>query len=960
MTIYRFEDFELDTTVFELRRGDEIVHIEPQVFSVLAHLVEHRDRVVSKIELLDEVWLDRFVSESALTSRIQAARKACEDTGREQRVIQTRHGRGYRFVAEVEVVDRGEDTVTRTWTERSPSSGQFVGRNDELATVDRALAGVRTGSGDTVFIGGAAGVGKSTLVEEAVERSEIGEGVHLLRAQCRLHEGLPEPYVSLLDAVGRFGRDAGRDVVDTIASVAPNWLLQMPSLVDAARAADLQARTLGGTHHRMLREGVDLFEAIARSSPVVLIVEDLHWADTCTLEVIEWLAGRPFDVPLALIGTFRPGGRASGKVDEVLGRLSSNARVEVVQLGPLDDAAVRSLALQRLDVDSIDDDLADLLAFHSGGSPLFVIEEIDLWVRDQSVVTVDGRALAPAGAESLAASVPDSVRRLIEQSFERLERADRDLVEAASVVGTRFPAFAVAAGLDEPLEDVERRLARLARQEMLINAVGDDVWPDGTVSTVFRLSHDLHRQILYDGVPTSRRAGVHQRVGERMESAYGHRCDEHVAELARHFLSSGDVGRGVQYLERSGVQALARSAHHDAVAFLRRALDLLDNLPVSDARDLTEIAIRASLGPALIATIGWGPVEVPENYERALALCESADSPPECSIVRFGLASVHEFRGEYNRSEELLREQLDHGPDLGVETHELLACSTFHQGAFDRALTYARAGLDLWDQVEHSSYMARYGEHPGVSCNTWGALSAWYLGKPGLAEQMAAQAVEWGASNEYALSTAFIQYAFLNQYRGDTSQCRRWADRTTVLADEQGFPFRTAQAQLLEAWSTAAEGDAAAGVAALDEAFSDYCTFSARIDEPYYLGLMADAALRAGQVEDALGRLGDAARAVSETTRTFFYEPELTRLRAVAVARQGDVATTELLLGQAAEAAAEHGARPSELRIALTRIELGVGGPSALEELRAAAGRYAHDDSFLDLDRARELVHTTS
>ena len=444
-----------------------------------------------------------------------------------------------------------------------------------------------------------------------------------------------------------------------------------------------------------------------------------------------------------------------------------------------------------------------------------------------------------------------------------------------------------------------------------------------------------------------------------MEAAYGHRSDEHLAEFTRHFLSSGDAGRGVQYLERSGEQALAMSAHHDAVAFLRRALGLLDNLPGGSARDLTEVAIRASLGPALIATIGWRPVEVQENYERALALCELIDAPSECSIVRYGLASVHELRGEYNRSEELLREQLDVGPDLGVETQELLACSTFHQGAFDRSLTHARAGLDSWDQVEHSPYMARYGEHPGVSGNTWGALAAWHLGKPGIAEQMAAQAVEWGAINEYALSAAFIQNAFLNQYRGDTQQCRRWAGRATALADVQGFPFRTAQARLLDAWCTAAEGDAADGMDALDGAFESYCTFGARMDEPYYLGLMADAALRAGRVEDALRRLGEAATAISETTRTFFYEPELTRLRAVAMARQDDAATAALLLAQAAEEAAEHGAASFALRIALTRIDLGFGGPPAVEELRAVAGKYAESDAFLDLDRARELARTT-
>lgn len=963
--IYRFEDFELDTTLFELRRGGAPLHLEPQVFSVLAHLVEHRDRVVSKIELLDEVWLDRFVSESALTSRIQAARRACGDSGKEQRVIQTRHGRGYRFIADVVSdeedgpegvsVPTGADArvVTPPTPDRSGVPAVFVGRAAELAIIEGGLGEIDRGRGITVFVGGAAGSGKTTLVEEALERST--GSFALLRARCRPHAGLPEPYVSLLDALGRFGRESGSEVADAIGRVAPTWLTQLPSLIDPARMADFEARALGGTHHRMLREGVDLFETLAARWPMVLAVEDVHWADDSTLEVLEWLAGRTFDVPLTIVCTYRVEDGAD-RVQRLVERFASSGRVVGLLLEPLAHDELRALACNRLDAGTIDEGLVEILGAHSGGNPLFAGEALDRWCHDGSIVEVDGHVRIAGDVSRLESAVPDSVRRLIEERLDRLPAADRELLDAASIVGRDAPSFAVAAGLDGPLEEVERALVRLSREEGLLEAIGDEVWPDGTVSTTYRLSHDLHRQTLYEAVPASRRARVHQRVGERLELAYGHRVDEHTALLAGHFIGSGDARRAVRHLHRAGDQALARSAHRDAVESYSLALDLLENLPASAERDADELSIRAGLGPALIATLGWGSSTIDENYRRAMTVCESDDAPRERFVVRYGLASVHELRGEYNRSEQLLREQLDDGSDLSVEANELLACSTFHQGAFEQSLDFARDALEAWDQVAHSSYMARYGEHPGVSCNTWGALSAWHLGKPELASEMTGAAVEWAADNEYALSTAYVQSAFLAQYRGEVEACRRWSERTTAVAAAQGFAFRTAQAEVFTAWCDVVTG--AADVDRLTSAFAGYRSFGARMDEPYYLGLIADAGLRTGDTSAARHALAEAAAVIRETTRSFFYEPELARLEAVAADVGGDVEARDRLLDRARALAEAQRSLPLLLRAALTRARLGDDGEEATRHLEGAVARYRGTDSFPDLDDARALLST--
>lgn len=955
--IYRFGDFEIDIARFELRRRGEPVHVEPQVFSVLMYLVEHRDRVVSKMELLDEVWEERIVSESALTSRIQAARRACGDSGRAQTVIQTRHGRGYRFVAPVELVEITSSRPAHHGVAPNVAvlgSGQVMGRERELAVLDAALAGANADRRNVVFVSAPAGYGKTALVETALERADLSESVVVLRAQARPHAGLPEPYVSLLEALGEVCRREKTDIIEIIDRTAPMWLMQLPSLVSGSDIDALARRTVGGTRARMLREGVDLFKQISAERGLVFIAEDIHWADDSSLEIIAWLAASTAAAGPVLVATFRPG-EPDGRVERALEGLAGSSTLGRLELGPLDDAAIAAMVLSRLDAVDVEDGLSEILTAHSGGSPLFATEALDFWNRDGSIELRDGQVRMRSSPDELRESVPSSVRNLIDASLDRLNPEELALLEVASVAGRDFPAFAVAAALNEPTESVERRLGALARRDRLVSAVGDEAWPDGTVSTVFRLSHDLHQQILYDRIPASRRATVHQAIGERLETAFGRRVDEHVIVLARHFLAAADNDRAADYLHRAGEQALAKNAHHDAVESLEAALRILENLPESQDRDRREVAIRVSLGPALIATVGWKPAEVETNYRRALRLCESQRPTPARAIARYGLASVHELRGEYGHSEALLREQLADGSGLGVETQELLACSLFHQGSFSDSLVHAQAGLDIWDDADHSIHLARYGEHPGVSFKTWGALSAWFLGDVEGADRMAREALQMGASNEYALAWALVQCAFLDQHRLDVERCRSWAASAVRIAGEQGFPFRAAQGAVLLAWCDARLERRSADVE-LAGAFDRYAAFGARMDEPYYLGLLADTEIAAGRPTSALNHLDEADRVMRATTRAFYCQPELVRLRAVAIAEIGDLDASLPLIEEARSIARDRDVVPIVLRIALTALDLQVDVQRHRTVLAETVARYPSRVSFTELDRARALL----
>ncbi len=922
--IYRFEDCDLDTATQEFRRAGQPIHLEPQVFSVLEYLVRNRDRVVTKIDLLDDVWGDRFVSESALTSRIKSVRSSCGDTGREQRVLRTVHGRGYRFVAAVEERRGGRATVDSTRSAPSAGSGSVVGRVDDIDRLESALAAAAAGSRQAVFVTGAPGVGKSTVVAELLERTDDADGWSVMRGQCLQQRGGTEPYFAVLDALSHLARSEGVEVVDGLERHAPSWLAQMPSLVDDERARRLQHRLLGSTSQRMLREGVEVVEGLAGTRPVILIIEDLQWADGCTLDVLELLVQRSEPASLLVIGTSRT---EAGPAGDLISDLTGAGRSVEVRLGGLDDEAVDALVADWFGGPAVPDELLDVIRRRGAGIPLFVQEILATWVR-RGHVNVDGEhVVLRAPVAEIEATVPEGVQQLIERQLAELDPDQVATLEAAAVVGTEFDGASTAAGLGRPLPEVEAVLGSMGRNLPYVDALGGSSWPDGTVSTRFSFTHDLYRLAVYERTSAARRAALHGAIGEAIERGHQSQIDESVTTLAHHFGYSGDNRRAVKYLTRAGERAAARSAHSHAAGYLLDALERVGQFAAGPDRNDAELQVRMALGPTLVAVRGWFGAEVSENYERAMELCDARPVPcHEAAMARYGLATVTELRGEYERTEELLLPLLDDtAGELAVETSELLACSTFHQGAFRRSFDLARTVVDSEDEIGSSVLMARMAEHPEAACNSWASLAAWFLGRSDESLLLAERAIEVGEANLYALSTARVQRAFLHQYRNEPEDCGRWADEAIALADEQGFPMRSLQAGMLRGWVEAVTGSPEAGADRIATTLERYRSVRVRLAEPYFVALEAEARLLAGDTRTAGEALDEAESITRQTSRQFFHEPELYRLRArwhIDREGAGAVDAAREALDQSMATARQLSSPPLQLRAAVDRLRL--------------------------------------
>ena len=538
--IYVFDDHELNTDTQELSSDGEPVHVEPQVLAVLEYLLTHRDRVVTKIELLDAVWGNRFVSESALTSRIKSVRSACNDNGRDQRVVRTVHGRGYRFV--VHVLER--DATHASVLPKPPASpapvttpgAGFVGRTAELDRLLSAVGAAASGQRQAVFLTGEVGVGKSAILAELLEG--IDDVWQVMPGQCLRSRGAAEPYFCLLDALTRLSRADGADVVGVLDRVAPSWLAAIPSLFDDETAGRLQQRLLGSTRERMLREGADAIEELARIKPMVLALEDLQWADDYTLDVLELLLQRTEPLSLLLVGTTRVD---PSPASELIAAMARGGRASEIQVRALERAAIVALVTDRFDGASVSDELLELVALRCDGIPLFAQEILATWVRNDLVGVEANEVRVRVPIDQLAATVPDGVRQLIERELADLDPADVAVLEAAAVAGMDFEGAAVAAALGQPLTDVEAVLSTISRRLDFADARGGSSWPDGTVSTKFSFAHELHRQVIYERTSVASRARLHAGIGDAIESSHIDHLATVTVTLAHHFVPLASV-----------------------------------------------------------------------------------------------------------------------------------------------------------------------------------------------------------------------------------------------------------------------------------------------------------------------------------------------------------------------------------------------------------------------------------
>ena len=655
---YLFPPFRLDPVNAQLWKGVHELSLRPKTFEVLRYLVEHPGQLVTKAALLDAVWTDVSVSESMPAVCVKELRRALGDEARTPRFIETVHRRGYRFIAKITTAGIGQAKSKPKLSMKGPGA-IMVGRNDELARAQEWYSQVLEGQRRVLFVAGEAGIGKSTFVQTFLDSIAHDGAVRLGRGQCIEQHGAGEPYMPVIEALNRLCHEpGGRGVIELLHKFAPTWLAQMPSLLEEVDIELLQTARQGVTQQRMLREMTQALEALASDAPLVMLLEDLHWSDFSTIELISAVARQSEPARLLVVGTYRPVAMLAHDhpLRAMKQELELHQYCEELQLKLLDEEDVASYLAQRFSNTGSRSlrGFAPVIHARTDGNPLFMVNVVDYLV-DAGLLTgvrdMGTGSLETFRAERLGA--PRNIRQMIERNLERLKPEEQAVLEGASVAGAEFSAASVAAALERPQYEVEACCTRLSRHEQFVTRQDPITWPDGTVAAGFRFHHALYQAVLYGRLPDGHRLVLHQRIAAREEMGYGERAGEVATELAHHYSLANVKNKAIQYFQLAAERAVARGAMVEAEDHYRCALKLLGELAQSIDRDRHELSLQVALGSVLWSSRSWAHPDASRAYSRALELAEKLGETSRLVIALNGLAGSANGNGHYKLGREL-------------------------------------------------------------------------------------------------------------------------------------------------------------------------------------------------------------------------------------------------------------------------------------------------------------------
>ena len=830
--------------------------------------------------------------------------------------------------------------------DQKPGTSCFVGRTKELQRLAALFAKAHAGERQVVFITGPAGIGKTALVEtflasrmrvpgpgslvpgfgedqpaarnEGTGTRDRGPGttdqgpgtrdqgpetrdqIWIARGLCVEQHGPREPYMPVLDALERLARrpDAGR-LAGLLRHVAPTWLAQMPWLIGDDQAQALRQLLQAVRPERMLREFAALIEALTTDVTLVLVLEDLHWSDASTVDLLSVLAERHESARLLVIGTYRP---ADAVVrDHVL--MSATRTLQVhrqcaeVPLSDLTEGGVQSYLAARFAGNDFPPELARRIYKHTDGNPLFTVAVVDhMLSRGDILHTAPGWGLH-APPEQIDLGVPDNVRLLMEDQLEGVGPADRALLQAASVAGNEFTALVVAAALGGEVADAEMRCEAFVRAQRFLRFAGDVEWPDRGVTRRYAFTHELYRQVIYAEITEGLCMRLHQRIGQALEAAYGARQTEIAPRLANHFERGRDYARALHHLTAAAAGARQRFASREAIGYLEAALAMVALLPDNDQRRRRELDLRLPLGSALADIHGFASERVRENYERASELCTAVGSEAQLFGVLHARWYLHAIRAERKEAAALAAE-LDglarrlRTVDYCVIADSALMRTALYDGRFADAIRLmGRRRLARQRHWKPAATTVAYGPDPLIVAASHSAIALWFLGYPERAQTTARAAVTRARKSGHFLTLAavLVQAAIVELLCRNAAAGGDLAEEAASLSAEHGFAFWSAVACLLTGWALVQQGHLSEGSAAMERALSAMQATGARFFSAFAYAFLAEGRLRADAFADGLAA-AEAGLAVAQATLDRAYEPELWRLKGellLAVKAQG-------------------------------------------------------------------------
>jgi class 3 adenylate cyclase/predicted ATPase len=800
---------------------------------------------------------------------------------------------------------------------RAASRTPLIGRQEEMDLLLRRWQQIKDGEGRVVLLAGEPGIGKSRLTA-ALEDHLKSEAHACLRYFCQPHHqgSALQPILAQLQHAAGFHAD---DTASGKRAKLESLLAKDGGTAAAAAFAELlgladgPAAELTDPQHkrrRILAALIGQLEALAGRGPVLMIFEDVHWADPTSVELLTLTVERLQSLPILLVITLRP---------DYSPPWAGQPHVTTLPLNRLGRRERMSLVAHITGGKALPAEVLDQIVERTDGVPLFVEELTKALLESEQLQEGSDRYVLEQPMQQLA--IPTTLQASLMARVDRLGSA-REVLQIGAAIGREFSyeVLAVVAGLpDAVLQDA---LIRLTEAELLFLR--------GTPpNAVYLFKHALVQDTAYSTLLRARRQQLHSAIALVLEKRAPEVVSATPEIIAQQFELAGQSEKSVAYWHRAGDRDLRRFAMKESIAHYENALRLVIAMPESAARDELELGER--LGLALAQQIAFGPTnETPaRNYDRALALSQALPGRGrERFLATWGVWFYKTMTGQtaeaLQRAEDLLAiaRELDN-PDLLVEAFHARTPGLLRVPDFAALKESAQEVMRLYDRERHRDHAYYFGGHDSRVCaGSFYAISLWAEGLPDQAERAAWQCIEDARALGHAFSLAhgLNMGGLTHLLLDDASACREITDELYPLAERNKFPWPLSYARFQRGWLLSKETDPGAGIAQMLEAAN---TAPVAVLQPLVLTLIAEQQMLAKRLDDAIGTLD---RAVDEmsTQHNRFYEAEVNRVRGEVLLAQspGNAAEAEAAFSQALAVAARQSCQPLKLRAATSLARL--------------------------------------
>ena len=832
---------------------------------------------------------------------------------------------------------RSRSSASRFESNRTSHLTNFVGREQEFSLLLGRWHEAVGGEGQVVLLCGEAGIGKSRMVHRLCD--------HLADAHPQRMQFQGSPYHTntalypainvLREAAGLTSQDSaevqrqklgvmasesGIENRDTVALFAdllsiPGDHRHPPLAMSAEKRKDMTLEALVQRLHRL-----------ADRSPVLFFVEDAHWLDPTTLDLMTRIIDRIRQMRVLLVITFRPDFKPVW---------ADYSYVTFLTLSRLPRRQSAELVAALTGGKALPSEVQQAILAKTDGVPLYIEALTENVV--QSGLLIEGNDAFTLKGPLKELAIPDSLQALLMERVDRLGPA-KDIVQAGATIGREFTYELLQATVD-----VTDSQLRHALDLFLASGL---IFQEGEIpNATYHFKHALVQEAAYSTLPKKPRRLLHARIAKALESRFPERGTAEPELLAYHYEEAALAGPAVEYWFRAARRDAERSANIEALHHFDRALDVLKDLPQGPERNAMELELLIARGAPLLSVKGYASDDMEHNYSRAKDLSQGLADCVHEFRANWGLWVFHLVRGQLATAQGLAEHLLalaarEQSSDLLIEAHRSLGTTYLPLGRFNEAKAHLLTTTSLYDPTQHRTHAFLYGQDPGIAARLHLARTLWFLGEVEQVEPLALEAIGRARELEHPFNRVYT-LCLLSWLYSTIRNAQRTLDLTgeaIALSTQYGFELGLAWSTTFHGWALAEQGRED-GLGMLINGLSATRVTGANINNTLSLALLADLYLRKNRIDEGVSAIEEA-RKLAVPGGELFWQAELLRLKG------------ELLLGQSGPSV------PAAEECFREALKIAQDQHATMLELRAATSLARFWKTRNKVDEARGILNS--